>query len=71
MQTIQKLLKAEQNLKEALKETRENLKAEVEGTELYKAFMSAITETMPDQVPEKAAAANAYKLALMMLTPKE
>jgi hypothetical protein len=38
---------------------------------MYKAFLDAIKETMPDEVPDKAAAANAYKLTLTMLTKKE
>jgi hypothetical protein len=33
--------------------------------------LDAIKETMPDKVPEKAAASNAFKLTLAMLTKKE
>lgn len=71
MSAIQKLIEREQKIKDQLKEVRDDLKSAVEETEIYKAFLDAITETMPDKVPEKAAAANAYKLALTMLTPKE
>jgi len=53
MQTIAKLIDREQKLKEQLKEVREELKDEVEKTEMFKAFLDAINETMPDKVPEK------------------
>jgi hypothetical protein len=69
--TLTKLVDRVTNLKADLKEANADLKAEIEATPMYKAFLDAIKETMPDQVPDKVAAANAYKLTLSMLTKKE
>lgn len=69
--TIEKLVTRVSDLKAELKDTNAALKEAIEETALYKAFLDAIKETMPDKVPEKAAAANAYKLTLTMLTKKE
>ena len=69
--TLQKLVDRVTNLKSDLKEANADLKAEIESTPLYKAFFDAIKETLPDQVPDKAAAANAFKITLAMLTKKE
>ena len=69
--TLTKLVDHVTNLKADLKEANAELKAEIEATPMYKAFLDAIKETMPDQVPDKVAAANAYKLTLSMLTKKE
>jgi hypothetical protein len=69
--TLQKLVDRVTNLKADLKEANADLKAEIEATPMYKAFLDAIKETLPDQVPDKAAAANAYKLTLTMLTKKD
>ena len=68
---LQKLVDEVANLKVDLKTANADLKAAVEATPMYKAFFDEIKETMPDQVPDKAAAANAYKLTLAMLTKKE
>jgi regulator of replication initiation timing len=68
---LQKLIDRVGDLKAELKDAQSDLKTAVEETALYKAFLDAIKETLPDQVPEKTAAANAYKLALTMLTKKE
>lgn len=67
---LQKLLDRVTVLKADLKEASADLKAEIEGTPMYKAFFDAIKETTKD-VPDKVAAANAYKLTLSMLTKKE
>jgi hypothetical protein len=69
--TLMKALDRVNDLKADLKEANAELKEVVEATSLYKAFFDAIKETLPDQVPDKAAAANAYKLTLAMLTKKE
>jgi len=69
--TLTKLVDRVTVLKADLKEANAELKAEIEATPMYKAFLDAIKETMPDQVPDKVAAANAYKLTLSMLTKKE
>jgi len=69
--TLMKALDRVNDLKADLKEANAELKEVVEATSLYKAFFDAIKETLPDQVPDKAAAANAYKLTLGMLTKKE
>lgn len=58
-------------LKADLKEANAELKEAVEETVMYKAFLTAIKETSEDKIPEKAAAANAFKIALAMLTKKE
>ena len=58
-------------LKADLKEANAELKEAVEETTMYKAFLTAIKETSEDKLPEKAAAANAFKIALAMLTKKE
>ena len=68
---LQKLLDRVTVLKADLKEASADLKSEIEDTPMYKAFLDAIKETMPDKVPDKVAAANAYKLTLTMLTKKE
>lgn len=57
-------------LKADLKEANAELKEAVEETTMYKAFLTAIKETSEDKLPEKAAAANAFKIALAMLTKK-
>jgi len=59
------------DLKADLKEANANLKEAVEETTMYKAFLTAIKETSEDKIPEKAAAANAFKITLAMLTKKE
>jgi hypothetical protein len=69
--TLTKLVDRVTVLKADLKEANAELKSEIEATPMYKAFLDAIKETMPDQVPDKVAAANAYKLTLSMLTKKE
>ena len=69
--TLVKLVDRVTVLKADLKEANAELKAEIEATPMYKAFLDAIKETMPDQVPDKVAAANAYKLTLAMLTKRE
>jgi len=69
--TLTKLVDRVTVLKADLKEANADLKAEIEATPMYKAFLDAIKETMPDQVPDKVAAANAYKLTLSMLTKKD
>jgi hypothetical protein len=69
--TLMKALDRVNDLKADLKEANAELKEAVEGTSLYKAFLDAIKETMPDKVPEKAASSNAFKLTLAMLTKKE
>ena len=69
--TLMKALDRVNDLKADLKEANAELKEAVEETNLYKAFLDAIKETMPDKVPEKAAASNAFKLTLAMLTKKE
>jgi len=70
---IQKLVDEVANLKVDLKTANADLKAAVEETPMYKAFLDAIKETagVPDKVPDKVAAANALKLTLSMLTKKE
>lgn len=69
--TLMKALDRVTDLKAELKEANTDLKEAVEGTTMYTAFLKAIKETMPDKVPEKAAAANAFKITLAMLTKKE
>jgi hypothetical protein len=69
--TLMKAIDRVAELKADLKEANAELKEAVEETSLYKAFLDAIKETMPDKVPEKAAASNAFKLTLAMLTKKE
>ncbi len=68
---LQKLIDRVADLKAEIKDANAELKEAVEETPLYKAFLAAIKETLPDQVPDKAAAANAFKLTLTMLTKKE
>ena len=68
---LQKLIDNVNNLKSDLKEAQSDLKNAVEDTPMYKAFLDAIKQTSSDKMPEKAAAANAYKLTLTMLTKKE
>jgi uncharacterized protein (UPF0335 family) len=68
---LQKLIDRVADLKAELKDAQTDLKNAVEDTPMYKAFLTAIKETSSDKMPEKAAAANAYKLTLTMLTKKD
>ena len=68
---LQKLIDNVNNLKSDLKDAQTDLKNAVEDTPMYKAFLAAIKQTSSDKMPEKAAAANAYKLTLTMLTKKD
>lgn len=68
---LQKMLDRVTVLKADLKEAQADLKAEIEGTAMYKAFLEAIKETSENKVPDKVAAANAFKITLSMLTKKD
>ena len=68
---LQKLLDRVTVLKADLKEASADLKSEIEGTPMYKAFLDAINATSENKIPGKAAAANAYKITLAMLTKKD
>lgn len=70
---LQKLIDRVADLKAETKDANAELKEAVEETPLYKAFLDAIKETtgVSDKVPDKVAAANAFKLTLAMLTKKE
>lgn len=68
--TLQKAIDHVADLKAELKDANATLKEEVESTPMYKAFFDAIKETTKD-VPDKVAAANAFKLTLSMLTKKD
>jgi hypothetical protein len=69
--TLMKALDRVTDLKADLKEANAELKEAVEATTMYQAFLKAIKETSEDKIPEKAAAANAFKITLAMLTKKE
>ena len=69
--TLMKALDRVTDLKAELKEANADLKEAVEGTTMYQAFLKAIKETSEDKIPEKAAAANAFKITLAMLTKKD
>ena len=66
--TLMKALDRVADLKADLKEANAELKEAVEGTTMYQAFLKAIKETSEDKIPDKAAAANAFKITLSMLT---
>jgi len=68
---LMKALDRVTDLKADLKEANAELKEAVEGTAMYKAFLTAIKTTAEDKIPEKAAAANAFKITLAMLTKKD
>lgn len=70
---IQKLIDRVSALKADLKEANADLKAELEDTNLYKAILNATLEQSTDtvKVPEKAAAAQAFKVTLAVYTKKE
>ena len=68
---LMKALDRVADLKADLKEANAELKEAVEETAMYKAFLAAIKETSEDKIPEKAAAANAFKITLAMLSKKE
>lgn len=68
---LQKLIDRVADLKAETKDANAELKEAVEETPMYKAFLAAIKETSSDKMPEKAAASNAFKLTLAMLTKKE
>ena len=68
---LQKLIDNVNNLKAELKDAQADLKNAVEDTPMFKAFLAAINETAENKIPGKAAAANAYKITLTMLTKKE
>lgn len=69
--TLMKALDRVASLKADLKDANAELKEEVESTAMYKAFLQAINETSENKIPEKAAAANAFKITLAMLTKKD
>jgi hypothetical protein len=69
--TLMKALDRVTDLKAELKDANAELKEAVEATTMYQAFLKAIKETSEDKIPEKAAAANAFKITLAMLTKKE
>ena len=69
--TLMKALDRVTDLKAELKEANADLKEAVEATTMYQAFLKAIKETSEDKIPEKAAAANAFKITLAMLTKKD
>jgi hypothetical protein len=69
--TLMKALDRVTDLKADLKDANAELKEAVEATTMYQAFLKAIKETAEDKIPEKAAAANAFKITLAMLTKKE
>lgn len=68
---LQKLIDRVADLKAETKDANAELKEAVEETPMYKAFLAAIKETSSDKMPEKAAASNAFKLTLAMLTKKD
>jgi hypothetical protein len=68
---LMKALERVNDLKADLKEANAELKEAVEATTMYAAFLAAIKETSEDKIPEKAAAANAFKITLAMLTKNE
>lgn len=69
--TLMKALDRVTDLKAELKDANADLKEAVESTTMYQAFLKAIKETSEDKIPEKAAAANAFKITLAMLTKKD
>jgi len=69
--TLMKALDRVTDLKADLKEANAELKEAVEGTAMYKAFLQAINDTSENKIPGKAAASNAFKITLAMLTKKE
>ena len=69
--TLMKALDRVTDLKAELKDANAELKEAVESTTMYQAFLKAIKDTAEDKIPEKAAAANAFKITLAMLTKKE
>ena len=69
--TLMKALDRVTDLKADLKEANADLKEAVEGTAMYQAFLKAINETSENKIPGKAAAANAFKITLAMLTKKD
>ena len=70
---IQKMIDRVTALKADLKDANADLKAELEDTNLYKAILNATMEQSTDaiKVPEKAAAAQAFKVTLAVYTKKE
>jgi hypothetical protein len=70
---IQKLIDKVNALKADLKDANAELKSELEDTNLYKAILNATMEQSTDtvKVPEKAAAAQAFKVTLAVYTKKE
>lgn len=71
IKNVMKALDRVATLKADLKEANADLKEAVETTSMYSAFLSAIKETSEDKIPEKAAASNAFKITIAMLTKKE
>ena len=69
--TLMKALDRVTDLKAELKDANAELKEAVEATTMYQAFLKAIKETSEDKIPEKAAAANAFKITLAMLTKND
>ena len=70
---LQKLIDRVADLKAELKDANADLKAGLEDTNVYKAILAATLEQSTDnlKVPEKAAAAQALKVALAVFTKKD
>lgn len=71
--TLQKLIDRVADLKAELKDANAELKAALEDTNVYKAILAATLDQSTEnlKVPEKAAAAQALKVALAVFTKKE
>jgi hypothetical protein len=71
--SIQKAIDRVTDLKAQLKEANADLKAELEETSLFKAILSATMDQSSEKtkVPEKVAAAQAFKVTLAVYSKKE
>jgi len=70
MTHIEKLVEKENELKAILKETRTEIKAEIEATRLYKQVFEATMQS-EYEVTEKTAKAHAFKVVRATFDPKK
>lgn len=71
MSTIRKMIERELTLKAELKQLREEIKSEIEGTAAYNSVYEAAIDVRDVNVNQKAAKAHAFRVVYDALKPKD
>jgi hypothetical protein len=71
MSTIRKLIERELTMKAELKQLREEIKSEIEGTATYNSVYEAAIDVRDVNVNQKAAKAHAFRVVYDALKPKD